>query len=135
MRFDEKYPDGAEPWTQQKLVDLARFSTEGHTGQCTEQVAVAFEYLLRMPVTKPLDFMIELPRDLDHVFLVVGRQKGKKEMPRTAQWPIDKSPPWGPDAVVCDPWSPQKDKRAYPATDMPKMMPLPWGVEGLLRVE
>jgi hypothetical protein len=130
--FAKKYPQGAEPWTEQKLVDLATIARQVHAGQCTEQAAVAFTYLLRNRSVKPLDFMLQQPRELDHVFFVVGRQRGKVN---ATEWPIDKSPPWGPDAVVCDPWSPQKDKRAYPASEIPKVMPRPWGVESLLRVE
>jgi hypothetical protein len=132
MQFDRKYPQGPEPWTEQKLVDLAMFAQQLHAGQCTEQVAVAFTYLLRNLSVKPLDFMRLLPERLDHVLLVVGRQESK---PRRTEWPIDKSPPWGPDAVVCDPWSPRKDKRAYPASEIPKVLAEPWGLGGLLRVE
>jgi hypothetical protein len=132
MQFNKKYPQGPEPWTEQKLVDLATIAQQLHAGQCTEQVAVAFTYLLRNRSVKPLDFMLQIPRELDHVFLLVGRQMGTS---RTAEWPIDTSPPWGPDAVVCDPWSPRKDKRAYPASEIPQVMTRPWGVGGLLRVE
>jgi hypothetical protein len=129
--FLGKYGEEVEPWTEQKLLDLAALARKYHAGHCTEQVAVAFEHLRNHGV-KPLDLMIQMPRSLDHVFLVVGRSEGAS---RSSSWTIDQAPPWGADAVVCDPWSPDKANRAYPASKIPEMMKRPWGVESLFRLE
>jgi hypothetical protein len=118
-------------WTAQQLRDLAVLARQQHVGNCTEQVAVAFEFLQDRKVS-PLDFMIQEPRRLDHVFLVIGRTQVEKNK---TEWDIDKPPPWGPDAVVCDPWSRDKANRAYPAADIPKMMPRPYAVSTLFRWE
>jgi hypothetical protein len=127
--FERTHPGGSEPWTRQKLMDLAKFAREKKVGQCTEQVAIAFEALIDKGMA-PLDFMIQEPRRLDHVFLVIGRTKSTKR-----EWDIDKPPPWGSLAVVCDPWSSDKANRAYPATKLPEMMKLPYAVSTLFRLD
>jgi len=127
--FMRKNPGDVEPWTKQKLLDLAVLARKYQAGQCTEQVAIAFEYLINKGV-KQFDFMIQLPLRLDHVFLVIGRAKSDK-----TEWDIDKPPPWGDAAVVCDPWSSDKANRSYPASKLPDMMKLPYAVESLLRTE
>lgn len=126
--FTKKYPGQVEPWTAQKLLDLAALARKHQAGQCTEQVSIAFEYLVNKGV-QPFDFMIQLPRYLDHVFVVIGRTASTK-----SEWDIDKPPPWGSDAVVCDPWSSDKANRSYAATKLPDMMKRPYAVETLLRV-
>jgi hypothetical protein len=129
QEFEAVYPGNPEPWTKQKLLALAALARKYQAGQCTEQVAIAFEYLINKGI-KPSDFMIQLPRRLDHVFVVIGRSKSAK-----TEWDIDKPPPWGSEAVVCDPWSPDKANRSYPGAKIPEMMKLPFAVETLLRVE
>jgi hypothetical protein len=62
-------------------------------GNCWEQSAIAYQWLLRNNVL-PVEFMqFEHPKD--HAFVVLGRD------PTT--W-IAQPSSWGPSAVVCDAW-------------------------------
>jgi hypothetical protein len=81
---------------------LARRAVEVGCGNCGEQAAVAFMYLLARGA-RPLDYLSLLGSHghAVHAFVVL------------AFCPEDdtSSSRWGPDAVICDPW----EGRAYPA--------------------
>jgi hypothetical protein len=62
-------------------------------GNCGNQAAVALKFLESMNVY-PLDMMMDPVND--HNFVVIGRRAGSNSQDcRT----------WGPEAVICDPWS------------------------------
>jgi hypothetical protein len=62
-------------------------------GNCGDQAAVAMRFLENMN-TYPLDMMAD--RLNDHAFIVIGRLPGSDS---------EDAATWGPEAVVCDPWS------------------------------
>jgi hypothetical protein len=139
--FFKAYPRAKPPakftWTKQMLLDLAKFAKKHQAGQCTEQVALAFQELRNQGVA-PLDLMVLSPQDMaDHTFLVIGRQIAPREPAVEPNWDVDDkgAPPWGPDAVVCDPWSPDKKNRAYPAAELRARMTMHrwWGVKSVFR--
>jgi hypothetical protein len=70
-------------------------------GNCGEQSAVAFMYLMQYRVS-PLDYMAFT--NLDHAFVVLGRPKATDDSAVST---------WGDLAVVCDPW--KNEGIAYPA--------------------
>jgi hypothetical protein len=81
---------------------IAYYTEETGCGNCMEQSAVAFTYLLRLGV-RPLDWM-QITNG-DHAFVVVGRKSDS----------VDSDPEsWGVDAAVCDPWY----KAAYAASQI-----------------
>lgn len=94
QEFLQAHPGGYEPWNAGKLNTLARLAIKHRAGQCTEQVAIAFHHL-RVAGVKTIDLM-SLHWPADHAFLIINRGRA--------------------DAVVCDPWSPWKGRRAYAAT-------------------
>jgi hypothetical protein len=95
--FAAAYPHGPEPWNAAKLNKLALLAIKHRAGHCNEQVAIVFHHL-RGKGVKTLDFMFltPYPYPADHSFLIINRGM--------------------PNAVVCDPWSPWKNYRAYAAT-------------------
>jgi hypothetical protein len=95
--FAKAHPAGPDPWTAGKLNQMALLAIKHRAGQCNEQVAIAFHHLRGWGV-KMIDLMVLQPRPpVDHTFLIINFGK--------------------PDAVVCDPWSPWKNRRAYAATE------------------
>lgn len=62
-------------------------------GNCGNQACVALKFLTQMGAY-PLDMMFD-PNN-DHNFVVIGRVAGSNAQDATT---------WGPEAVVCDPWS------------------------------
>jgi hypothetical protein len=74
---------------------------------------------------------------VDHTFLVIGRAPAKGRAASNVHWDVtdDGAPPWGPDAVVCDPWSLVKPQRAYPAAAIRETMNMHswWGVKTIFR--
>jgi hypothetical protein len=61
-------------------------------GNCGEQAALAFDYLLQRHI-RPLDYMYRT--DGDHAFVLIGRDR------RTD---VTRPQTWSSDVVVCDPW-------------------------------
>jgi len=79
--------------TESLLRRVAAAAEENGCGNCGEQSAVAFVYLLDHRV-RPIDWMA-LQKPGDHNFVVIGRVSGSDDTdPGT----------WGPAAIVCDPW-------------------------------
>lgn len=76
-------------------------------GNCGEQAALAFMYLLLKKQVKPLDYMHR--NNVDHAFVVIGRDSGASP---------SEPERWGNSAVVCDPWNEQ----AYRAEDIEENM-------------
>lgn len=85
---------------------IAYYTEKAGCGNCMEQSAVAFAYLLRLGV-RPLDWM-EVTNG-DHAFVVIGRE------PDSA---ANDPKSWGKDAAVCDPW----DNVAYPASQIARRL-------------
>lgn len=82
-------------------IRIAALWAEQHgCGNCGEQAALAYQWLLEQKVS-PLEYM-NLARPKDHAFVVLGRVPGSQ---------ISNPSTWGPAAVVCDPWK----YKAYPA--------------------
>ena len=80
--------------TMEKYLRLTAGAAEGaRCGNCQEQSAVAFTYLLDRGV-RPIDWMA-LQDPGDHAFVVVGRHSRTFETDPSS---------WGASAVVCDPW-------------------------------
>ena len=77
---------------EERLRNVAALAEEKGCGNCGEQSAMAFVYLLDRHIL-PLDWMgLESGK---HNYVVVGRTRhGEPGDPNT----------WGPEAVVCDPW-------------------------------
>jgi len=67
-------------------------------GNCGEQAATAFVYLLDKGI-RPLDLMA-LEKPGDHNFVVIGRVSGSD---------VKDPATWGPTAIVCDAW----EEKAY----------------------
>jgi hypothetical protein len=80
----------------------AQGAREARCGNCGEQSAVAFVFLLDKGV-RPVEWFKF--SDIDHAFVVIGRLENSKEND-----PYD----WGPNAVICDPWY----EKAYPASEL-----------------
>lgn len=95
---------------QDELEELlsANFAEEAHLGNCSEKCAVALKFLSSC---KPADFQAEICHilDGDHSFIVLGRKPGSDQADYTT---------WGPDAVVCDPWT----KQCYFARQIPERL-------------
>ena len=83
---------GASPAEQIRVAAL--WAEQSGCGNCGEQSAVAYQWLLRQGVA-PVEYMNFKPPK-DHAFVVLGRQPGS-DVARPATW--------GPAAVVCDPWT------------------------------
>ena len=92
--FLQAHPGGYDPWNPGKLNTLARLAIKHRAGHCMEQVAIAFHHL-RVAGVNTIDLM-SLHWPADHAFLILNRGRA--------------------EAVVCDPWSPWKGRRAYAAT-------------------
>jgi hypothetical protein len=77
---------------EERLRNVAALAEEKGCGNCGEQSAMAFVYLLDRHIL-PLDWMgLESGK---HNYVVVGRSRySNPDDPRG----------WGPEAVVCDPW-------------------------------
>lgn len=75
-------------------------------GNCGEQSALAFSYLLDRGV-HPIDWMALQPPG-DHAFVVIGRPRNSNETE-----PVT----WGASAIVCDPWK----GMVYPPGDLRPM--------------
>jgi hypothetical protein len=92
---------------------LARRAVEVGCGNCGEQAAVAFMYLLGLGA-RPLDYMNLYNTDgaATHSFVVLdfAGDSGNGQ-----------SSGWGPSAVVCDPWD---DGQAYAAWQIGQNMSL-----------
>ena len=94
---DEREVARKEDWdslpTEERLRKVAALAEEKGCGNCGEQTAIAFVYLLDRNVL-PLDWM-GLQDPGNHNFVVVGRSPySDSESPAS----------WGPEAIVCDPW-------------------------------
>jgi hypothetical protein len=121
---------GATPCLQQGgVAELAKLAAGRRCGNCTEQDAVAIQFLLQYNV-RPLDLMdLALFSSIDHTFIVIGRLPGGVVTdpdwlpnPQSRLWGTrDRDPStWGPDAVVCDPW--HDLGKVYPATGIQTQM-------------
>lgn len=93
--------EGVPAW----IVEAAAKSEHVGCGNCGEQAAIAFMYLLDTLKVEPLDYMVRT--NADHAFVVVGRKAGSKESDFKT---------WGGDCIVCDPWA----GAAFAASDIPK---------------
>lgn len=108
-RQDEEpeWDDLVPPWGQgtmpmeDYLRELARVAGKNGCGNCGEQSAMAFVYLLNGE-TRPIDWMCLEKGDHwfkfmegDHAFVVVGRSAFSND---------DDPATWGPEAIVCDAW-------------------------------
>src|SRR5262245_46649636 len=107
-----RYVRGTMVCTADFIPHLARRAVETGCGNCGEQAAVAFMYLLGVGA-RPLDYM-----NLDnadgiaiHSFVVIDFCCEGDGM----------SCNWGPSAVICDPWD---DGQAYPAWQISQHMSL-----------
>lgn len=88
-RLGSRFRQGiSESWIRA----IAIGAETAQAGNCGEQAAVAFAYLLRKGV-HPLDYMSRT--NGDHAFVVVGRRAGSD---------ATKVETWGAGAFVCDPW-------------------------------
>lgn len=114
----------AQSNTLDRMADLAR---QNRCGNCTEQDAVAIQYLRRFSV-RPLDLMNLYPYSgVDHTFVVIGRLANSIDHPDASlpqcrpNGSVDSDPTtWGPDAVVCDPW--HDSGKVYAATELQTKM-------------
>lgn len=90
-----KHGDTAALDRIRNMASVARFAG---CGNCGEQAAVAFMWLLKKKVA-PIEYMQRTT--VDHAFVVIGRSAG--------------GPPenWGEACVICDPW----DENAYMAAE------------------
>jgi hypothetical protein len=92
--------------TERYLRFLAGAAESTGCGNCGEQSALAFSYLMDRGI-HPLDWMA-LQSPGDHAFVVIGRlQKSNESEPVT----------WGERAIVCDPWK----GMVYPPRDLRPM--------------
>jgi hypothetical protein len=85
----------------QSLKDIQLLSTsfDKHgCGNCGELTSKAFIYLHQLGI-RPLEYMVLEPgaAQLDHAFVVIGRQEGPNDDPLGRNWVKG--------AVVCDPWA------------------------------
>ena len=88
---------------EEYLREVARIAEKNGCGNCGEQSAMAFVYLLNGN-TRPIDWMcLEKEgvdwwqfREGDHAFVIVGRSPFSND---------DEPDTWGPEAIVCDPWN------------------------------
>jgi hypothetical protein len=94
------------------LDTLAAEAARQGCGNCMEQNAVALAFL-KAKKFGPVDFIVFRPNTHDHSFLVIGRIAGSK---------LNKVSTWGPAAVICDPWWPEKANRAYGAPFLKQKM-------------
>jgi hypothetical protein len=78
------------------LARLAAATKKAKCGNCTEQNALAIQFLKARNVG-PLDLMFFLD-GVDHNFVVIGRKPNSWD---------NKISTWGGEAVICDPWFPQ----------------------------
>jgi hypothetical protein len=74
-------------------------------GNCGEQAALAFVYLVEDLKVKPVEYMGRT--NADHAFVVIGRSKDSD---------VSDYKTWGDQCVVCDPW----DKKSFAASQIPK---------------
>jgi hypothetical protein len=105
------YLRGTMPSTDDWIGPLAQRAESIGCGNCGEQAAVAFMFLLSKGV-RPLDYMNLYNADgrAVHSFVVlsfVGDGDGTST--------------WGPDAVICDAWD---ERQAYPALQIAQNMSL-----------
>ncbi|MDB5307543.1 MAG: putative type effector protein [Gemmataceae bacterium] len=75
-----------------KIKELARLSAEKKAGNCAEQAAISYFYLVDKGV-EPV-WLLALKQPGDHVFVGLG------EIAELGD--VDK---WGPDTFICDPWA------------------------------
>jgi len=80
-------------------------------GNCQEQAAVAFIYLLDHRV-HPLDYYMF--SDQSHAFVVIGRREDSDST---------KPESWGSEAVICDPWCYLERNQVYAAKELKRV----WG--------
>ena len=93
---------------QERIKVAAMWAERMGCGNCGEQSAIAYQWLLARGVL-PLEFMaFEPPKN--HNFVVLGRDPASD---------VAKAGTWGPDAVVCDPWK----GKAYVASMLPQVWP------------
>ena len=76
------------------------------SGNCGEYGSLALNYLRKQGVDNAETYSIG---EDDHCFAVIGRAEGSNP---------SKPETWGPDAVVCDPWS----DKVYPAIEIPSKL-------------
>jgi hypothetical protein len=90
-----KARDGDVPINTIPNISFVALQATGYKcGNCGEQSALAFMYLLNKGVS-PLDIMCVVGRD--HNYVVIGREN---EDEGEGFGPIN----WGANAVICDPW-------------------------------
>lgn len=88
--------------------EMAAKAQSSGCGNCGEQAAIAYIYLVETAKIAPLDYMSRV--NADHAFIAIGRIDGSDAADYST---------WGPSAVVCDPW----DGEAYQASEIPTRMP------------
>ncbi len=76
------------------LYRIAEYARQAKAGNCGEQSALAVEFLKQRGIY-PLDLMCLT--NGDHGWVVIGRAAGSNPADYTT---------WGPDACICDPWTP-----------------------------
>ncbi|MFO1351574.1 MAG: hypothetical protein U1F68_13260 [Gammaproteobacteria bacterium] len=98
--------------TDNFIPHLARRALQNGCGNCGEQAAVAYMFLLQRGC-QPLDYMnlYNPGGQAVHSFVVVDFAASGEGQSST----------WGKDAVVCDPWD---DAQAYPAWQIGQKMSL-----------
>ncbi len=82
----------------------AEIAKKWEVGNCMEQAAIAFDYLLKNTRARPLDYMSRT--DINHAFVAIGRSETSN---------ISDYKTWGDGCVVCDPWN----NKAYLASLAP----------------
>ncbi len=90
-----------------KLRAIASRASNAGCGNCGEQAAIAFIWLLDNNKTLSIDYMSR--NNADHAFVVIGRNISS---------PLDEPSKWGSDCVICDPW----DGKSYSIQDINKEM-------------
>lgn len=87
-----------------KLRAIAQRASINGCGNCGEQAAIAFVWLMNKKIS-PIDYMSRT--NADHAFVVIGRE-GDLKNPDS----------WGDNCYVCDPW----DGTSYAIKDASKKM-------------
>lgn len=92
----------------ERIKVAAMWAEASGCGNCGEQAAIAYQWLLRNSVL-PVEFM-QFAKPKDHNFVVLGR---------IASSDVAQPATWGPDAVICDPWK----NRSYLAIMLNQIWP------------
>ena len=91
---------------------IARDAERAGCGNCGEQAAVAWTWLVDQKGIAPVDYMVnerEGDYNSNHAFVVIGRKEGSD---------LQEPSTWGRNAAVCDPWA----NKCYLASELKKKM-------------